>query len=120
MEQSAQQSAQPDREEPGKPGQTPHAPAAGAEVPEQSPPKLSATPPYLQELSREYLNVRVLDPLSAYRIKGQRELQATAFLADSLLVRGRHPATIAALELAAADAGFELEWDPAGETDDAL
>src|SRR5215213_2159564 len=119
MEQSRQPNQQgvigPGRE-PGEASQ----PKDGTSRPEQSPPRLSATPTYLQELSREYLNIRVLDPLTAYRIKGQDSLQPTAFLADSLLVRGRHPGTIGALEQAADDAGFALEWDPKGPQDDAL
>src|SRR3712207_27878 len=103
-----EQSGQPDQQQPvAGPPATPE-PGGG----EEPTPKLSPTPPLLQDLSREYLNVRVLDPLSAYRIKGQGDLQATAFLADTLLVRGRHPEMVEALREAADEAGFRLEPDP--------
>jgi len=81
---------------------------------------LSPNPPYLREFSEELLNVRVLDPLTAYQVKDQPGIKPTVFVADTLLVRGRHPDTIANLEQVAGEAGFQLVWDPRNEKDIAL
>ncbi|HEY0773991.1 MAG TPA: hypothetical protein VGD51_07915, partial [Nocardioidaceae bacterium] len=74
------------------------------------PPTLSPHPRYLREAGREYLNVRVLDPLTAYQVVDQPATQPTAFVADSLLVRGFHEETLEALQAAATEAGFALVW----------
>ena len=82
--------------------------------------RLTPAPPYLQGIAQQFLNVRLLDPLTAYQVKGQGGIRPTAFLADSLLVRGRDPRTLEALAKVAAEAGFDLMWDPRTGADDAL
>ena len=52
-----------------------------------------------------------LDPGTAYQVHDQPGVRETVFVADALLVRGRHPDTYAALEAVAAEAGFELARD---------
>ena len=53
----------------------------------------------------------LLDPSTAYQRKDQPAPRPTAFVADALLVRGRHPDTEAALARVAERAGFRLVWD---------
>ena len=54
---------------------------------------------------------RVLDPGTAYQVHDQPGVRETVYVADALLVRGRHPDTYAALEAVAAEAGFTLARD---------
>ena len=65
--------------------------------------------------SNGYLKVRVLDPLTAYQVKDQPGVQPTAFVADSLLVRGAAATTWTALAETAAAAGFALQVDERDE-----
>jgi hypothetical protein len=54
---------------------------------------------------------RTLDPETADQVHDQPGVRETAYVADALLVRGRHPDTLAALEEVAAAAGLELARD---------
>src|SRR5687767_6388703 len=65
--------------------------------------------------SSGFLNVRVLDPTTAYQRTGQGMVRPTAHLADTLLVRGSSEAVTTALHEVTAAAGFELVWDERGE-----
>ena len=54
---------------------------------------------------------RTLDPETADQVHDQPGVRETVYVADALLVRGRHPDTLAALEEVTAAAGFELVRD---------
>ena len=43
--------------------------------------------------ARSGANRRTLDPSTAYQVHDQPGVRATVFVADALLVRGRHPET---------------------------
>ena len=53
----------------------------------------------------------VLDPTTAYQVRGQGPIRSTVFTTETLLVRGWHEETVGALEQVAKDAGFRLKWD---------
>ena len=63
-------------------------------------------------------HLRVLDPLTAYQLRGQDSApQPTSYVADTLVVRGDNPRTFEALGRAAHEAGFLLEPDEESESD---
>jgi hypothetical protein len=68
-------------------------------------------PPGLAPTDPVGAKVLVLDPSTAYRTKTGADPRPTTFMADALLVRGRHPATWDALRRVAADAGFLLHQE---------
>ncbi len=66
-------------------------------------------------------HLRVLDPLTAYQLRGQEAApQPTAYVADTLVVRGDDSRTFEALARAAHEAGFVMTPDPESERDFAL
>ena len=85
-------------------------------------PSSTADEPYGGPLTRPAASeTRLLDPATAYRRQDESAPLATAFVADSLLVRGWHEETEAALTRVAESAGFQLVWDvPEGRDDRAL
>src|SRR3712207_9017993 len=80
----------------------------------------AASPPAGARSVPASVQVRFLDPLTAYQSTVQGGVQPTAFVADTLLVRGRHPRTVAVLEEVAEAAGFALRWDSRSDRDDDL
>ena len=60
-----------------------------AAKPGRQSPTLSPHPAHGHDLHAGQLNVRVLDPLTAYQVKDQTPVQPAAFVADSLLVQLR-------------------------------
>ncbi len=80
---------------------------------------LPSQPRVVQQLSDDYMKVRLLDPTTAYQLVSQKTtVLSTAYRADSLLIRGGDPEVLRRLrELARDKAGYDVDEDDLNQRD---